>query len=200
MTSYIIATQCHSGSNLLVTFEKLVVGLLHQSSSVSSQLKPAQRRLYRPVFHSQDLHIYPFAGTYNSNFRRIVMALLNDTLAPYLAGVVAAALVFSVLKQQTSRRSLPLPPGPKPLPLIGNLLDIPKSMVWLTYQTWSKRYGDIVYVEALGQRIVILGSATAVNDLMERRGSIYSDRPRAIMLNELYVRHHLYCWLGLMRL
>jgi hypothetical protein len=114
------------------------------------------------------------------------MSLLGAT-APYLAGIVAGLLVLYAFKHQAARRSLPLPPGPKPLPIIGNLFDIPKSKVWLTYNAWNERYGDVVYVEALGQKIVILSSATAVSDLMEHRSSIYSDRPNLIMLNELYV-------------
>lgn len=36
---------------------------------------------------------------------------------------------------------LPLPPGPKPLPLIGNVLDMPKYHEWYTYQDWNKKYG-----------------------------------------------------------
>jgi cytochrome P450 len=35
--------------------------------------------------------------------------------------------------------------------------------------------------------MVILGSHEACNDLFERRSANYSDRPRMIMLNELYV-------------
>jgi hypothetical protein len=112
---------------------------------------------------------------------------LFDTVAPYLAGTVAGLLVLGALKRRAARRSLPLPPGPKPLPLIGNLLDIPNNMEWLTYQAWNERYGDVVYVEALGQKIVILGSATAVNDLMERRSAVYSDRAQPLMLMEMYV-------------
>jgi hypothetical protein len=37
--------------------------------------------------------------------------------------------------------------------------------------------GDVVYVEALGQKMLILDSLEAVNDLMERRSAQYSDRP-----------------------
>jgi hypothetical protein len=100
--------------------------------------------------------------------------------APYVAGTVAGLLAFVLLRQRPGR---PLPPGPKPLPVIGNLLDMPKEKEWLTYQAWNDKYGDVVCVNIFGQKIVILGSATAVEDLMEKRGTIYSGRPSTPMLD-----------------
>ena len=40
--------------------------------------------------------------------------------------------------------------------------------------------GDVVYVEAMGQSIVVLGSDQAASDLLEKRSAIYSDRPRIL--------------------
>ncbi len=39
------------------------------------------------------------------------------------------------------RRGLPYPPGPRPLPIIGNLLDIPMESSWFTYSQLAKKYG-----------------------------------------------------------
>jgi hypothetical protein len=112
------------------------------------------------------------------------MPVMNAS-APYICTAAAGALALFLVTSQARRRTLPLPPGPKPLPVIGNLLDIPHEKEWLTYRSWNEKYGDVVYIEALGQKIVILGSAVAVSDLMERRSALYSDRPGAVMLNEL---------------
>jgi hypothetical protein len=65
------------------------------------------------------------------------------------AAAVVATLVLLVLRR-SNRRSLPLPPGPTPLPLIGNLLDIPKEEAWHAYRSWNDQYGDVVYLETLG--------------------------------------------------
>ena len=40
-----------------------------------------------------------------------------------------------------SKTALPLPPGPRKLPILGNLLDLPTKFEWETFQAWSKRYG-----------------------------------------------------------
>ena len=36
---------------------------------------------------------------------------------------------------------LPLPPGPKGYPLIGNLFDMPADKPWVVYDEWRKTYG-----------------------------------------------------------
>jgi hypothetical protein len=107
------------------------------------------------------------------------------TISPYLVGAASAAFVFGWLMHRNRRNGLVLPPGPKPLPLIGNLLDMPKEKVWETYCAWNERYGEIVYVQALGTQIVIMSSATVIDELLERRSAIYSDRFRTVMAFDL---------------
>ncbi|KAJ4496574.1 cytochrome P450 [Lentinula lateritia] len=84
------------------------------------------------------------------------------------------------------RRRLPLPPGPKRLPIVGNALDYPTDTPWVKYAEWSRQYGsDIVYAKIFNTSMVILNSEEAINDLFVKRSAIYSDRPRHIMVNEL---------------
>ncbi|KAG6327351.1 hypothetical protein ID866_11738, partial [Astraeus odoratus] len=94
-------------------------------------------------------------------------------------------LVFSVAyaaiktwRKQSSRRGLRYPPGPKGLPLIGNLLDINVHAAWLTYAEWEKDYGSgIIYVRLLGHDYVIINDRKIAEELLERRSLIYADRP-----------------------
>ena len=44
--------------------------------------------------------------------------------------------------RQRGRRRLPLPPGPKGLPLIGNVLDMPKLVLAKEYLKLSDAYGE----------------------------------------------------------
>lgn len=57
------------------------------------------------------------------------------------ACVVAGDAVRRRLKQTRSCPPYPLPPGPPPLPIIGNIYGVNASAPWLTYAEWSKVYG-----------------------------------------------------------
>ncbi|KAI0056529.1 cytochrome P450 [Artomyces pyxidatus] len=106
-----------------------------------------------------------------------------------LAFAVAAALTASIFlvlaaNKRCARRDLRLPPGPRPLPLVGNLFDFPKESSWLTYTEWGKVYGDILSMQVFGHVVVILNSAKAARDLFEKKSPIYSSRP-TIPMHEL---------------
>ncbi|KAJ8690937.1 hypothetical protein PTI98_010555 [Pleurotus ostreatus] len=101
--------------------------------------------------------------------------------------LIAFALLLALagLKRWRSNR-LPLPPGPRGYPIIGNLLDMPSEHQWVKYHEWSKKYNsDIIYLNVLGSPIVVLNSYKAANDLLGVRSALYSDRPLSTMLNEL---------------
>ena len=55
--------------------------------------------------------------------------------------LVSSLATFLAIRGYQRRRGLPYPPGPRPLPLIGNLFDIPREFSWLTYTQFSKKYG-----------------------------------------------------------
>ena len=71
---------------------------------------------------------------------------LLGTTNPYYT--LTALLFGVVLLRQWKKGSdgnpngLPLPPGPKGYPLIGNLFDMPISKAWVVYDEWRKTYGE----------------------------------------------------------
>ena len=46
-----------------------------------------------------------------------------------------------------------------------------------------------MYISAFGQGILVVNSQRVAIDLLEKRSSIYSDRPRYILLSEFLTEH-----------
>ncbi|THH15233.1 hypothetical protein EW146_g5213 [Bondarzewia mesenterica] len=105
--------------------------------------------------------------------------------AAILSGLAAAAVVSSLFVRWRNSRSLPVPPGPKPLPFVGNIRDLDPRELWVSSAKWAQQYGDIVYTHLFGKGIIFLNSIEVVNDLMDKRAALYSDKPNLIMVNEL---------------
>ncbi|KZT00361.1 cytochrome P450 [Laetiporus sulphureus 93-53] len=115
----------------------------------------------------------------------VVAAALNHYLLDARHSSTAAVLIGSFLltRYLSCRHSKRLLfPGPSGWPIIGNALDIPQQHPWITYSKWSETFGDIVHLEALGEHLVVLNSARVAKDLLDKRSSIYSDRPHFLPL------------------
>lgn len=106
----------------------------------------------------------------------------------YYALVAIALLVISGIRRQSdsSSQNAPFPKGPKPIPYLGNLHQIPLKKAFLTFTSWSRSPSTSTADGIIGLRLgpeshmVILNKWTQVRDLFDSRGkgAIYSDRPR----------------------
>ncbi|KAF8999669.1 cytochrome P450 [Cyathus striatus] len=79
----------------------------------------------------------------------------------------------------------PLPPGPKGLPLIGNVTDLPNSKPWETFSQWGDMYGGMVYINAFGKSMIILNDPETATELLDKKGKLYSDRPTFVLAGDL---------------
>ena len=73
---------------------------------------------------------------------------------------ILATLFFSVMLfrqwkkgRDGSPKGLPLPPGPKGYPLIGNLFDMPIDKAWVVYDEWRKTYGEFFRIDYMSPQI-----------------------------------------------
>ncbi|KAJ7580828.1 cytochrome P450 [Mycena floridula] len=101
----------------------------------------------------------------------------------FCAGVVITILLAT--RQGWKRKGMPLPPGPKGKWLVGNAFEFPRLHTWNKFTEWRDKYGDIVYAEAFGKPIIVLNTLEAVNDLLDKRASHYTNRPELVVVGEL---------------
>jgi hypothetical protein len=108
---------------------------------------------------------------------------------PYIAvkmmlGVLPIALAFIVailIYFRYTRNRLPLPPGPPPLPIIGNLHQVPVKNQWLKFHEWTQQYGPIFKLQFGKDTIIVLGNYEVANALLNQRSANFSSRPRMPM-------------------
>ncbi|KAF8605478.1 cytochrome P450 [Ceratobasidium sp. AG-I] len=92
-------------------------------------------------------------------------------------GLVPLALFLMYWDWPGSRRS-DMPPGPRPLPIIGNMLDLKPLHLYAQLHALHVKYGSIVSLKiGSGTLISLAGDGTHVKQLLDKRGPIYSARP-----------------------
>ncbi|KAA1470664.1 cytochrome P450 [Dentipellis sp. KUC8613] len=99
---------------------------------------------------------------------------------------IAALFCFVVFITFTWHcRSQNLPPGP-PAGFFGDhRLQVPDFEPYKKFAEWSKQYGPIIMLWLGWTPVLVLQSYQIANDLLNKRGEIYSSRPRSIVGQEI---------------
>jgi len=108
---------------------------------------------------------------------------------PLVYGISLLLVFYLIRKFIFTQKQLPLPPGPKGLPIIGNVADMPPKG-GLEWQHWLKHkniYGPLSSVTVFGQTIILLHDLEAALELLDKRGGKYSSRPRMVFAGEMLV-------------
>nr|F1SY62.1 RecName: Full=Cytochrome P450 monooxygenase 58 [Postia placenta Mad-698-R]BAK09406.1 cytochrome P450 [Postia placenta] len=109
--------------------------------------------------------------------------IASSTIGQRILLALALGLLL-ITARVISKSKGTMPPGPRGLPLLGNIFQLPK-LPWYRFTEWKEEFGPIFSLNFAGTPVVVLNSHEVVGDLLERKSTIYSDRPRFIMAGEI---------------
>nr|XP_034966282.1 cytochrome P450 2K6-like isoform X2 [Zootoca vivipara] len=110
-----------------------------------------------------------------------------DWTEPIPALFVFILMVSFVLKLGIfwNKSSQNLPPGPRPLPLIGNLHIMDLKRPYRTMLKLSKQYGPVFSIQMGPRKTVVLAGYETVKEALVNQADAFADRPIVPMFQEL---------------
>ncbi|KAI0712884.1 cytochrome P450 monooxygenase [Fomitopsis betulina] len=119
--------------------------------------------------------------------RHSVAGILSYSTSTYVGAIVLASVILSLLCASWSqaRRKYCYPPGPRRLPFLGNIHQLPPSYQHITFAEWGRKYGDVIYARFFSTPVIVLNSIDTCRALMDKRGAKYSGRPPFTFHNEI---------------
>ncbi|KAJ7595334.1 cytochrome P450 [Mycena floridula] len=104
-----------------------------------------------------------------------------ESTSAILLLVLLLAAVW-LLSLRRSRSKLPLPPGPTGSWLFGIKDQLPTSEPWKTYAQWGNHFEEsVISFKIYNRRVIVLNDVSSIRNLLDKRASIYSDRPKSWM-------------------
>src|SRR5271170_5214759 len=101
-----------------------------------------------------------------------------------LLAIVSFALIVDYARML--RLHFKMPPGPLPLPIVGNTFFLPDEKPWFYFEKLSIKYNAPMITFWIGRNPTVwLNDAWAANELLDKRAGIYSSRPRMVVFGDL---------------
>ncbi|RDW80861.1 hypothetical protein BP5796_05559 [Coleophoma crateriformis] len=99
--------------------------------------------------------------------------------------VACLAMVPIAVLLSDAWKWLRMPPGPTPLPFIGNKFQLPQHKPWIKFQEWSHAYGPVFTLWVGRRPTLVISDPLVAVELMEKRSHKYSSRPRFVVMGEI---------------
>ncbi|KAH8885324.1 cytochrome P450 [Thozetella sp. PMI_491] len=95
-----------------------------------------------------------------------------------IPSLLVSAVQQILLWRKKTLASEPKFPGPKQYPIVGRVHDLPRFSMWLKFKEWADEHGPIYQTRAVDQVFIIVSDEAIAEELLVKRGHIYSGRPQ----------------------
>ncbi|KAI9452361.1 cytochrome P450 [Lactarius psammicola] len=112
----------------------------------------------------------------------------SDPTIYFLAAFLLVAGTLWLIARLAQSSARKFPPGPRGLPLIGDVLHI-ADQEWLASPQRRDDYGEMMYISALGKGVLMINSQRVAIDLLEKRSNNCSSRPRYISAGDFMTKN-----------
>uniref|UniRef100_A0A3P8T440 Cytochrome P450 2K1-like n=1 Tax=Amphiprion percula TaxID=161767 RepID=A0A3P8T440_AMPPE len=123
------------------------------------------------------------------------MGLLDVSLQFFnsvsLLGALAVLLLIYFISSSSlgSQEHGKEPPGPTPLPLLGNLLQLDMKRVFITLLELSKKYGSVFTVYFGPKKVVVLAGYKTVKEALVHYHDVFGGRDPLLLVDEAHQGH-----------
>uniref|UniRef100_A0A8C5R7D6 unspecific monooxygenase n=1 Tax=Leptobrachium leishanense TaxID=445787 RepID=A0A8C5R7D6_9ANUR len=106
-------------------------------------------------------------------------------------GVTALLLTVCVIfllvtvSQARRKNKARLPPGPTPLPILGNILQLNGKEVFRSFIKFAEKYGPVYTIYMGTERIVVLSGYEAVKTALNDNGDVFSGRGHMPLIEKI---------------
>ncbi|XP_069830123.1 cytochrome P450 2K6-like [Dendropsophus ebraccatus] len=94
-----------------------------------------------------------------------------------LLSIIVCIFLVTVLYKRKEDVPHNYPPGPKPLPIIGNIFDLDMKNPHLSYQELAKKYGPVYSIKIGVQKMVVLCGYDTVREALVNQADEFAGRP-----------------------
>lgn len=112
-----------------------------------------------------------------------------ELLVTFAVFALLTFLFYGLHRNSLQLKKLNLPPGPKPLPIIGNLHQL-GPVPHRTVAELTRTYGPIVFLKLGSRPVVISSDPKIITDIMKVQDHVFSSRPDTICGKALTYEMH----------
>ncbi|XP_061999065.1 desmethyl-deoxy-podophyllotoxin synthase-like [Rosa rugosa] len=116
-----------------------------------------------------------------------MLQIHNVPSLPLYTSLIALVILVLYRKRLKSSHtsSLSLPPGPRKLPVIGNLLQLVGSLPHHSLRDLAKRYGPIMHIKVGQVSAVVISSPELAEEVLRTHETAFSQRPTVFAIEVL---------------